>query len=324
MKLIFKALGCMLLAACSNKLNTAVVNENEPETLTAVSLFTDNHFEKGFFLKGDVSGIPSAGESLYPFGGEGQKPVWELAEWTSKYLLHQSNMVEKDGTKWYENKGKLVSFKREGKDTHIRLDVKAAAEYDHPRKNNEPWPHLLIEQEFPVKPLLKDMENLFLHFEGRLIDCVSKMPADTFDPGLHSAQFQVFIIVQNRNQQSPEYGDYLWFGVPFYDYRHKQQQVYAARDVGKGDATGKFIYSLGNADYMKGSFHDKKWIKIEKDLKPFMLKAVTIAKERGYLVGSSVEELGVTGMNIGWEVPGIFDAGFEFKGFDLIYTPVKN
>lgn len=323
MKLFFIMLGCIFLTACSNKLNTTVVIETEPETPAAVSLFTDNNFEKGFFLKGDISGMPSAGESLYPFGGEGQSPVWELAEWASKYLLHQSDMVEKDGIKLYENEGKLVSFKREGNTTHIRMDVNASAEYDHPRKNNEPWPHLLIEQEFPTKPLLKDMGNLFLHFEGRLVDCVSKMPDNTFDPGLHSAQFQIFIIVQNRNQQSPKYGDFLWFGVPFYDYRHKQQEVYAAQDVGKGDATGKFIYSLGTADYMEGSFHDKKWIKIEKNLKPFMLKAVTIAKERGYLVGSSLEELGVTGMNIGWEVPGIFDAGFEFKGFDLKYTAIK-
>ncbi|MGN6436687.1 MAG: hypothetical protein ACTHMM_09135 [Agriterribacter sp.] len=323
MKYSFLVLVCLVAASCSNKLNTTTVNEPEPDKPAPVSLFVDNSFEQGFYLKGDVSGVPSAGESLHPFGGQGQKPVWELAEWASRYLLHQSDMVEKDGAKLYENKGKLVSFKHEGNTTLVRLDVKASAEYDHPRKNGEPWPHLLIEQEFAKKPLLKDMENLFLKLEARLVDCVSKMPENTFDPGLHTAQCQVYLIVQNRNQQSAKYGDYLWFGVPFYDYRHQKIAVYAAKDVGKDDATGKFIYCIGTDDYMQGSFHDKKWVTINKDLKPFIMHAVNIAKERGYLAGSSLEELGVTGMNIGWEVPGTFDAGFEFKGFAFTYTPVK-
>lgn len=323
MKLIFAILGCTFLAACSNKLNTTTINEAEPEAPVPVSLFADNNFEKGLYLKGDISGTPSAGESLYPFGGAGQKPVWELAEWASKYLLHQSEMVDNNGTKTYENKGKLVTFKREGNTTHIRMDVKASAEYDHPRKSGEGWPHLLLEQQFAKMPFIKDVDQLLLNFEGRLVQCISKMPEGSFDPGLHSAQFQVFIVVQNGNTNSPKYGDYLWFGVPFYDYRHRVQSLYAAQDVGKGDATGKFIYSLGNADYMQGSFHDGKWIKIDKDLKPFILNAVNTAKERGYLVGTALDEVRVVGMNLGWEVPGIFDAGFEFKGFDLKYIPAK-
>ena len=314
----------LLLAACGNKMSKSIENEPRGGKPTAVSLLSDYGFERGLFLKGAASGVPSAGESIYPFGGQGQKPVWELAEWASKYLLHQSDMVEKEGTKVYQNKGKLVSFRREGKSTHVRMDVTASAEYNHPRKQNEAWPHLLIEQAFPSKPLLKDMEDLTLFFEGRLVDCISKMPENTFDPGLHAAQFQIFITVQDLNPQSPKYGDYLWFGVPFYDYRHKKNSVYAAQDVGKGDATGKFIYSLGTDDYMEGSFHDKQWIKIEKDIKPFIIKALGIAKERGYLTGSALDDFGLTSMNLGWEVPGTFDAGFEFSGFDLMYTPVQN
>lgn len=323
MKLIFSILGCTILATCSNKFNNSTASEPAPETTAAVSLFEDSNFEKGLYLKGDVSGSPSAGESIYPFGGQGQKPSWELAEWASRHLLHESDMVDKNGTKTYENKGKLISFKREGNTTLVRMDVKASAEYDHPRKSGEAWPHLLIEQQFTQMPFLKDMEKMFLNFEGRLVQCISQMPEGSFDAGLHSAQFQVFVVVQNGNTNSPKYGDYLWFGVPFYDYRYRKQEVYAAQDIGKGDATGKFIYSLGTADYTDGSFHDGNWIKVETDLKPFMIKAINIAKERGYLVGSSLEEFRVVGMNLGWEVPGIFDAGFEFKGFDLNFIPAK-
>lgn len=314
--------GCIMIASCCKKINSTASGTGDPAA-TPVSLLGDHSFEAGLYLKGDVSGAPSAGEVLYPFGKKSDKPTWQLAEWASKYLLHQSDLAEKDGIKLYENAGKLVSFKREDNTTRIRMDVKASAEYDHPRKSGEGWPHLLIEQEFATKPFLKYTDELTLNFEGRLVDCVSRMPSGSFDPGLHTAQFQLFITLQNLNPQSPSYGELVWFGVPFYDYRSRQQEVYAAKDIGKDDATGMFIYSIGTTDYMQGSFHDGNWIKIEKDLKPLMVKAFDIAKERGYLKGAYLDDMRVSGMNLGWEVPGTFDAGFEFKGFDLKYMPVK-
>jgi hypothetical protein len=316
--------GCIIWTACGSKATTVNDAGMSGGNAKEVSLFTDNSFETGLYLKGDVSGAPSAGESLYPFGKKGTQPAWEVAEWASKYLLHQNELTEQNGVKLYENPGKLLSFVREGNTTKIRMDVKASAEYDHPRKNGEAWPHLLLEQAFTVKPFLKYVDKLTLSFEGRLVQCTSQMPAGSFDPSLHTAQFQLFITLQNLNTQSPSYGELVWFGVPFYDYRYRQQQVYAAQDVGKGDATGMFIYSIGTTDYMQASFHDGNWLKVEKDLKPFMVKAINLAKERGYLKGATLDDIRISGMNIGWEVPGTFDAGFEFKGFDLKYLPLKN
>ncbi|MBO9591899.1 MAG: hypothetical protein J7599_03255 [Niabella sp.] len=322
MKSFILLVGCVLLTACGRK-TTTVTDTGRENKEGLVSLFADPQFETGLYLKGDVSGAPSAGESLYPFGKKGTKPAWELAEWASKYLLHQNEMTDNNGEKRYENRGKLLTLVREGNTTKIRMDVKATAEYDHPRKSGEAWPHLLLEQAFAVKPFLKYTDKLILTFEGRLVNAVSAMPAGSFNPDLHTAQFQLFITLQNLNPQSPSYGELVWFGVPFYDYRHRQLQVYAAQDIGKGDATGMFIYSLGTTDYMQGSFHDGNWVKVEKDLKPLMVKAVNLAKERGYLKGATLDDIRIGGMNIGWEVPGTFDAGFEFRGFDLKYLPLK-
>ncbi|HRN56148.1 MAG TPA: hypothetical protein PLL71_06835 [Agriterribacter sp.] len=322
--LVFTVLSCAVLAACSKKINsTTAPVDTGSDTVTPVSLLGDPNFESGLYLKGDVSGTPSAGEVLYPFGKKDNKPAWQMAEWGSRHLLHQSDMMDKNGTKLYENPGKLLSFTKVDNTTRVRMDVKASTEYDHPRKSGEGWPHLLVEQEFTTKPFLKYTDKLVLSFEGRLVDCISKMPAGSFDAGLHTAQFQLFITLQNLNPQSPSYGELVWFGVPFYDYRYRRQEVYAAKDIGKDDATGMFIYSIGTADYMQGSFHDGNWIKIEKDLKPFMVKAFDIAKERGYLKGAYIDDMRISGMNLGWEVPGTFDAGFEFNNFDLRYVPAK-
>lgn len=321
---LFLVIGLGLVEACRVKKCSLSTPADEFSKAPPISLIKDPGFRNGLYLKGAVSGAPSAGESLYPFGSDGHQSVWELAEWNSRHLLHQSLLNDKDGMKLYENKAKRVSFEQKGNEIVVRLDVNASVEYDHPRKSNEPWTHLLVEQDFIEKPLLKDIDKLTLFFDGRLIQCVSAMPEGTFDPGLHTAQFQLFLVIQDRNPQSIKLGDFLWFGVPFYDYRFRKASVYAAQDIGKDDATGKFIYSLGTDDFMQGSFHDKEWIKIEKNLKPFIMEAISVAKERGYLSGSAIEDMGISGMNLGWEVPGIFDAGFEFKRFDLKYSAVSN
>ena len=282
-----------------------------------VSLLGDRSFRNGLSLKGTSSAHSPTGKYLSPFGKAQINSVWELAEWESKYQLSQ-DMMETDGdTRIYRDPGKMISFRESDGDYHIRMDVISSNEYTAPRKAGEGWPHLLLEQSFPEKVLLKDLKGLLLGFSGRLVGAEMKMPADRFDKGLHSAQFQLFITAQDLNPQSPGYGDYLWFGIPFYDYRYREAEVYAAKDIGKDDATGKFIYSLANRDFMKGSFHDGEWITISKDLLPEIKKAIGIARERGYLKQSAEEDLRISGMNIGWEVPGTFDVAFEFKGFNI-------
>ncbi len=305
---------CLLLACSQRQAGSEGKEESEPET---VSLLGDRNFENGLSLRGNDSGNPLTGKFLTPYGESGQEPVWLLAEWGSKYLLQQDVMVEKSETKVYENQGKLISFKRTDEGMNIRMDVKTSAEYQQPRKPNEFWPHLLIEQGFSEMPRVDDLKNLFLFFEGRLLYSRSFMDKKTFNPDLHTAQFQLFLTVQDRNLSSPGYGDYLWFGVPFYDFRYPVFPRYAAQDFAKDDATGKFIYSLGSKDYTEESFHNGAWVIVEKDLKPHIDEALKMAKERGYLAESNPEDFRITGMNLGWEVPGTFDAAFELKGFDL-------
>lgn len=294
------------------------------EIPSRISLLADACFQRGIHLRGNNTSNPFTEESLYPFGGVGQERYWQLAEWSSKFLIHQRDMVSRGEGKRFMNEGKILNFKKEGAGVLVRMDVKGSKEYVHPRRFGEPWVHLLLEQDFREKLLLSQMDSFHLLFEGRLIKSISYMTADSFDPGLHTAQFQLFLSVQNLNPLSDKYGDFLWFGVPFYDYRYEKISRYAAQDIGKGDATGKFIFSLSSEDYSQKSFRTKEWIKINTDLRPFLTEAIALAQKRGYLPGSNPEDMGVSGMNLGWEVPGTFDVGFEFKGFDLQVSRTKN
>lgn len=309
-------LAVITAAACSQPVNEPQGEEEKTQFSDTISLIKDPKFERGLSLKRANPDQSSAGV-IRPFGGGGS-PIWEIAEWGSDYFLSESDKTDTPDAVVYSNTGKRIQFSRDGDGTKITMDVFTSAEYDRPRQQNEAWPHLLVEQSFSDKPLLKDLKGLILKFQSKLDFAEMKMSRDDFDPGLHSAQFQLFITVQNLNPNSAYYGDYLWFGVPFYDFRHEVLDVYAAQDVGKGDATGKFIYSLGSEDYMEGTFHHKEWVSIEKDIYPLIVNALEIANERGYLTGSFFDEFRISGMNLGWEVPGTFDAGFTFKGLELL------
>ncbi|GGG90604.1 hypothetical protein GCM10007415_26440 [Parapedobacter pyrenivorans] len=279
------------------------------------SLIGDRLFERGLTLKRAQG--PSAG-TIRPFGDSAQPAVWELAEWGSKFELSDDDKTTEGDCVVYRNDGKAITFGRQSDGMHLSMDVITSTEYKAPRQQNQAWPHLLVEQAFPEKLYLKDLKGLLLKFNGRLTKAEMKMPESAFNPGLHTAQFQLFITIQDLNPNSAYYGDYLWFGIPFYDYRYEQIPLYAAQDVGKGDATGKFIYSLATADYMTGTFHGGNWIEVEKDIYPKITEALELAKKRGYLTGSFFDDFQISGMNLGWEVPGTFDAGFEFKDFDLL------
>lgn len=310
----FLILWISVTLACTAKNQEAIIPEPKGELLDTVSLIADTGFKQGLVLA--RTNEPSGGV-LYPFKPVTAEPIWKIAEWGTKYHLSDQNRNETEESVAYSNEGKSLVFQKLNTGIGLKLKVVASREYDKPRVYNQSWPHLLIEQEFPNKPFLKNLKGLRLTIKGKLNLDERKMSDAEYDPSLHAAQFQLFITVQNRNPKSAYYGDYLWFGVPFYDNRNEIIPSYAAQDIAKGDATGKFIYSLGTNDFMKGTFHDKKWIDIEKDLYQNIIQALELAKKKGYLTGSFFEEFQLSGMNIGWEVPGTFDVEFEFKDFDI-------
>jgi len=307
------------LSACGNKETGSDPAEIKPQ-LDTISLISDPNFSQGLTLA--RANEPSPG-SLNPYDTQTGKPIWNIAEWGTKYFLTQSDRNIIDDQIVYTNQGKTIKFQKLPNGMEVGMTVTTSKEYDRPRQANESWPHLLVEQEFSKTPYIKDLKKLILKFNGRLVSSERMMTDDEYNTGLHAAQFQLFITVQNRNKNSAYYGDFLWFGIPFYDNRNELIPLYAAQDIGKGDATGKFIYSIGSTDLMSGTFHDKNWHNIEKDIYPHILKALELAKKRGYLTGSFLEEFQLSGMNLGWEVPGTFDVDFEYNGFDILAVSEK-
>ncbi|MCF3111303.1 hypothetical protein LL912_21125 [Niabella sp. CC-SYL272] len=316
--LFYAGIWGMVILFCS----TAAITQKPSGKYQAIcdtsSLLDDAAFSKGLVLEGTNTSTVRRDVFIFPYGRHARQVQWGLAEWGSRYPLRafKKNTTGKKAV--YAARGKKIIFEKCAGSRHITMEVAASEEYNAPRREGVEWPHLLLGQTFSGKPFLKDLEGLVLKFSGRLTKAVLRMPQNEFDRGLHTAQFQLFITVENLNPASPGHGDFFWFGIPFYDYRYKTIQRFAAQDLGKSDASGKFIYSMGSMDFMNGSFHSGQWITVEKDILPMMKNAVELAKQRGYLNGSAFEDLGLSSMNLGWEVPGTLDVGFEFKGFDVL------
>jgi hypothetical protein len=144
------------------------------------------------------------------------------------------------------------------------------------------------------------------------------MMQDAYNPALHAAQFQMFLVVRNVNEQSKDCGNYYWFGVPFYDSRYDIPPSHKAKDGGKAGATGKFIYTIAGEQVNTEHLRENEWAEIDADLLPHVKAGLKEAVKRGHLTGSDAGDYAVTGMNMGWELPGTFDASMQIRDLGIL------
>ncbi|MGE5295255.1 MAG: hypothetical protein ACM3VT_10545 [Solirubrobacterales bacterium] len=294
---------------------------------TQKSLFADLQFRRGFLLSFSDSSKGRAVEAVLDLGDANNVPAWRLCQWASKYSLAAMPCTRgADEDRFYENEGKKVVVG--GPDSLNRdliLDVRGGAEYgDRARRSGEGWPHLLIEQDAVVIRSLDELSQIHFSIGVRLLHCVSRMAADQYDPGLHAAQFQMFFIVKNIGQDSPDRDNYFWFGVAFFDNRHDVPPAYMAKDIGKGDATGKFIYTVDGKAVGVTPLKTGQWCTLDADLLPFIKSGLQEAVKRGYLKDADPHHYAVANMNLGWEIPGTFDAAAQIRDLRISAIEVSS
>lgn len=296
----------LLATTCKEKEKTEVSSGD-------IEIITDRAFENGILVQGAFSSHPEPITTIYPFERHDNTANWYLPQWGSIHLLENDKKTTHNDTVIFANEAKKISFyKTKELSSIIGLEVFASKEYSAPRELNQDWVHLLLEQKHTDFLHLKDISRLQYTIKAKLLYCDNKM-GENFNSDLHTAQITQFFTVQNRNENSALFGDFFWFGLPLYDYRYKNIKEYAAEDLGKDDASKKFIFSVAGEELFHGSMHDYQWISIDKDILPLVKKAFLAAQERGYMQGTDFEEVCITSMNIGWEVPGTFDCGILFE-----------
>ncbi len=290
-------------------------------------IIQDFFFKRGFALTPLDPAIVQQGGGFnktyvdtLDFGGDGSHPVWRLAQWYSKYDLADTPLTEEhDGGLAYINEGKkIILFP----DHSLWLEVDAGMEYDSARVNGQPWPHLLIAQDFhDISPNVGETDRLEFTMKIKIEKCENKMAPGTYDPAIHTAQSPFYFILVNDNKKSEDYGQRIWFGLPSYDYRYlilRDHEV-VIWDIG----TGMYIYDVPEAKIWGNvSLHDGRWHKTKINLKPLILRALEAMREKGLFRNTVPGDLKITGMNFGWEVPGTFNAALRVMGISLL--SIKN
>ncbi len=297
-------------------------------------LLPDSTFAQWFTIRG--LGQPwDDGDSQGVFRTTPEKvgaPVWTLAQWASVPSLADTAVTRQTqlGSHRFQIENRTKRIIVDSRRGELELAIFASANYTQPRQKNEPWPHLL------ASVSLTDSHHPAEHCRigiMRRLDVALKCCLTEFsdchpnaDTSLHAAQFQLFIYVQNLNIASSGYGDMLWFGVPIFDSRRTFSEECWQRDGGKPDASQKFIYIMPSVacqpqgtTFFKSDVitTDAGWTQIRADVLPWIHRAYTLARQGGYLTTTNLEDIYVSGLNFGWEMPGTYDAAMRVRGFSI-------
>lgn len=284
-------------------------------------LIRDPQFHNGFTLL-----EPQPGNRV-PYGelagnSKGGSPVWDLAQWSSRFPLRATDRLPVTTAAVYSNAAKLVvigSLSTTNGDLALR--VNAEAEYPRARKSSaEPWVHLLVQQDFSFPPSLGEMERCNFRVEARLKHS-RLVSTNDYSPSIHAAQFLIYMTIANQNPKAKGFQECFWFGIPVYDNRARVVPAYEAQDFGD---TKLFIFTPSSDTFADGSLHDGQWVTFEKDLMPLFRRGLEHARARGFIRGSSeLNDYRLLGVFIGWEVPGRFDVEVELRNLSLKAAPLR-
>ena len=201
------------------------------------------------------------------------------------------------------------------------------------------WPGLLLNQEFITAMQYKTLPDSEKPYYSGAADKIIltldlKLSKYRHQPyvGVNACQFLMFLCVHN----SAGAGDgFVWFGLPFFDSRGYDQNKDGIFLYDEGTSSLIFDiptvelhnntrpdgrYDFFNAELTAPEVSDE-WWHLEIDVKPWLellaSQAIEGTKYNVFRQAESVDDLYLTGMNIGFEALGSYDVEFEVKNFSL-------
>lgn len=275
-----------------------------------MELLADEGFRYGFNLKG-LNSIRDGHGAIKSFQLTDRRPKWFLCQWNSKYNLISGEFnVKKDGYR-IRDASKSLTVQR---DSELVFELDANKEYAAPRGENDPWPHLLIEQEITENNRIRDLGRLVCHARFRLLEFESYMHGE--EKEYHAAQFVWVVTLKDANPDSPSYNSFIWVVFCPFDSRYEFAPLFTQQDKALPD--GEFIYSFGGRDFMEKSLWDGEEALMHFDLFPRIDAILACAQSRGFMTGSRKEDLIVSSTNMGFEITGTFRCKVSVKDLKII------
>lgn len=253
---------------------------------------------------------------ILPFGCANPEPVWNIACWHSHYNWIRDGKADpviagRDGS--MEVKNPARSLWRSADGSEVILKAKGSIEYEHTRRREEGWTHLLLEVLWDRPELGRlavcKLKSLWLTMDIRLLQCENKTAG--YDPSIHAGQFVVYFNISGIRNEA------MWLGLCNMDSRflmdENRREIVYQMDPG----TNTFIIAPPQNQFIAGHLADGQWHSMSLDLKPVILQAYEYGRQNGAFTKTSVDKLLLNSMNFGFEIPGTFDMAAKFSNLQL-------
>jgi hypothetical protein len=297
---------------------------------SGTELLADTSFSTGFYLREwtTVNGGPVVRHLDYGGSAKDEKH-WTMARWWDPYDFVNATESHPSQDVWkYEDQSSYCLINPT--DGEMTMNLNSWTEYQEKfggSRNSASlnWSHFLIEQSSFAKSVgLSDIVELWADLTFNIEDVIL-FDKEKYNPSLHTAQLFWYLTIRNVVPEGVTdqgtNGDYMWFGIPLYDYRYNKIDEYHNLDSGVTGSTNKLIYSISNSEYLpvtkdKGIELGKEY-SIHIDLAPFIKEAYVYGVSHGVLKNTNAKNMQIGYMNFGWELPGSFEVTSSIKNMSL-------
>lgn len=282
----------------------------------------DADFRNGFSIYDPTVNTNILNNYYRPLGNT-TKPSWSLYQWSSKYDLSMGTQSSANSVYTIADTAKSLSW--DSNTNAITLELNASKEYGTTdRIDGQAWPHLLLQQNYSGASLVRlaDQSSLRMKMDYTVTKCEDKMNG-TVNENLHCVQFVWYVTLQNRNANSADKNQYMWFGIMLFDNRKVGVSVgaYNAADTGKVDATDQMIYQPATQDWAPNGVSPAVGdnVSVDFNILPVAKAAFEQVKAQGKVFQNTTwEDLYIGSTNFGFEAQGTYDIAVTINQVGLI------
>ena len=303
------------------------------------SLLSDSSFKNGFGLFSPETTTAHVEDRLIDYNGEAETDFynpeadhsyyWTMCQWWTPYNFVNATYSKNGETHIYENEARRLEVNPGEGSLHMELnaDMEYEEKFGGPRDPAASWSHFLIQQNFPSE-LVKSpstFEDLYVEMDVTIEE--STYLGEGQPLGAECAQLLFYFCLFNRvpADSNPEEvgvnGTGMWFGVPIYDSRYDYVDRYIGGDTGFVGSTNRMIYSIPSQSYMgRGPVEMNRTYKIRIDVLDLLKEAFIYGVKNDYLPNCLWNNLYLTYMNFGWELPGQYKVSSTLSNLDIHAT----
>ena len=303
------------------------------------SLLSDSSFKNGFGLFSPETTTAHVEDRLIDYNGEAETDFynpeadhsyyWTMCQWWTPYNFVNATYSKNGETHIYENESRRLEVNPNEGSLHMELnaDMEYEEKFGGPRDPAASWSHFLIQQNFPSE-LVKSpstFEDLYVEMDVTIEE--STYLGEGQPLGAECAQLLFYFCLFNRvpADSNPEEvgvnGTGMWFGVPIYDSRYDYVDRYIGGDTGFVGSTNRMIYSIPSQSYMgRGPVEMNHTYKIRIDVLDLLKEAFIYGVKNDYLPNCLWNNLYLTYMNFGWELPGQYKVSSTLSNLDIHAT----